>query len=121
MSILGGFGWLYAKRVEKVRERELHIRKVEEKLREERLTIYDALLEPFILALTKPEGLEGDKRFKGMTPSEAGQKLITDIKSKIYFIVFTRPKVLIREEFHVSRLLRACNRANRSARVSLGG
>jgi hypothetical protein len=56
--ILSGIGWVVSNRIEKARQ-------LEEKLRQDRIDTYNAVLEPYILMFAKDEGLP--KKYKGKT------------------------------------------------------
>ena len=50
------------------------VQELEEKLREDRIKIYNDILEPFIILLTKAEGLPNTKEYRGKTNIEAGSE-----------------------------------------------
>lgn len=67
--ILSGVGWTIGNRYNKTRE-------IEEKLRDDRIKIYNEILEPFILVFTKDDGLPKTKDFRGKNNAEAaGEKM----------------------------------------------
>ncbi|MBL8098371.1 MAG: hypothetical protein JNK81_04275 [Anaerolineales bacterium] len=69
--ILSGLGWVIANRYNKARE-------IEEKLRDDRVKIYNDILEPFILLFTKDDGLPKTKDFRGKNHAEiAGEKMLS--------------------------------------------
>ncbi len=67
--VLSGVGWVIGNRYNKTRE-------LEEKLRDDRIKIYNDILEPFILVFTKDDGLPRTKDFRGKSHAEvAGEKM----------------------------------------------
>lgn len=58
LAILGGFGWIIKRKMESSKERldsqRSRIIELEDKLREDRIETYNALLEPFFLLFSRP-------------------------------------------------------------------
>jgi|GEM_PF-995173 len=83
LTLFAAVGWAIQKRVEKAQtiEQELRERshKLEEALREDRIEVYNQILEPFIILLTKDEGLLNDRAFKGKTKSQIAQEKILSL------------------------------------------
>lgn len=84
--LFSGLGWVFAKRFEKNWESERRLREranqLEEKLRENRVSIYQKALEPFILSLTKDQGLPKTREFKNKSASEAATEEILSLDYK---------------------------------------
>jgi hypothetical protein len=69
--MLTAIGWTIRNRLERSRQ-------LEEKLRDDRIGIYNAILEPFILLLTKDEGIPNEKTYRGKTKDQlAIEKIIS--------------------------------------------
>jgi hypothetical protein len=71
--ILTGVGWAIRNRYEKVRA-------LEEKLREDRIAIYNEILEPFIILLTKDEGFKLEKAYRNKTKEDVASEKIISLK-----------------------------------------
>lgn len=67
--ILTGIGWTFQHRIER-------IRKLEELLRADRIGVYNKILEPFIILLTKNEGLANQNKYKGKSKSDIAGEII---------------------------------------------
>ncbi|MGM7449403.1 hypothetical protein ACP7H9_12900 [Idiomarina sp. ST20R2A10] len=69
LAVIGGFGWVIKQKVESNQSRldsqRARISELEDKLREDRIKTYNALLEPFFLLFTSEEAFSLDKKFKG--------------------------------------------------------
>lgn len=79
---LSALGWTFKRRFEISYEREIerekHIKELEEKLREDRIATYNAILEPFILVLSKNAILPNLPEYKNKTPEQIGlQKMLS--------------------------------------------
>lgn len=61
--LLTGVGWVLKNRIQRAFEREAE-------LRTDRLQVYNDILEPFILVLTKDEAFQDTERFAGKSKSE---------------------------------------------------
>lgn len=65
---LGGIGWLIQNRFQSSRSKEelqsSRVRELEDKLRDDRIKIYNAILEPFFLLFTSEEAFAKDPKFK---------------------------------------------------------
>ena len=74
LAILAGLGWLIQNRLQSNQAKELgqiaRIRELEDKLREDRIHTYNALLEPFFLLFTSEAAFATDKKFKGRDKNE---------------------------------------------------
>lgn len=71
--ILTGVGWAIRNRYEKIRD-------LEEKLRDDRIAIYNEILEPFIILLTKDEGVKLEKGYRNKTKEEIASEKIISLK-----------------------------------------
>ncbi len=84
--ILTGIGWHIKSRLEAVRESENkkldRIRELEDKLREDRIEIYNALLEPFFVLFTTDVVFSQDPKYKGKNKKEysIGKMLTVDYR-----------------------------------------
>lgn len=77
--LLTAVGWKYRQSL----ERRI---KLEEKLREDRIEIYNAILEPFIILLTSDKAWQTDKRNKGIDKNQvAVNKMLTLDYRKVSF------------------------------------
>ncbi len=79
---LTAVGWTIKRRIERNQERESYLRTLEEKLRDNRVEIYNKILEPFIIALTKDEAFAHEKTFKGKTKVEVATEKILSLDYK---------------------------------------
>jgi hypothetical protein len=74
LVILGGIGWLIQNRMEASHARQeaqaARIAELEDKLREDRITTYNALLEPFFLLFTSEAAFALDPKFKNKKKDE---------------------------------------------------
>jgi hypothetical protein len=82
LAFLAAIGWTFRQSYESSQANEKYLRELEDKLREDRIAIYQAILEPFILAFTKVEGLGNDRQYKGKQPSEVANEIMTSLKYK---------------------------------------
>jgi hypothetical protein len=71
--VLTGIGWTIRNRYEKTRE-------IEQKLREDRINIYNDILEPFVILLTKDEGMPTDKGYRGKSKGQIANEKILSLK-----------------------------------------
>lgn len=60
--VLSGIGWVISKRLEQARELEKYYRDREEKLQQDRIKVYNTILEPFIILLTPDRAFQGSKK-----------------------------------------------------------
>ncbi len=69
LMVIGGFGWVIKQKIENGQTRldsqRARISDLEDKLREDRIETYNALLEPFFLLFTSEEAFSLDRKFKG--------------------------------------------------------
>ncbi|WP_404301147.1 hypothetical protein [Alicycliphilus denitrificans] len=74
LVILGGIGWLIQNRIEssqiKQEAQTKRIAELEDKLREDRLATYNALLEPFFLLFTSDAAVAHDPKYKNKKKDE---------------------------------------------------
>lgn len=74
IAILGGIGWLIQNKLEsaqtKHESQSARIRELEDKLREDRISTYNSLLEPFFLLFTSEAAFALDHKFKGKKKDE---------------------------------------------------
>lgn len=71
--ILSGIGWVVSNRIEKTRQ-------LEEKLRQDRIDTYNAVLEPYILMFAKDEGLP--EKYKGKTKETILNEIMLSLEYK---------------------------------------
>jgi hypothetical protein len=89
LLVLGGIGWWIKKRVEENQKKQVaqeardfaqlaRIKELEDKLRDDRIATYNALLEPFFLFFTSEATFAKDKKYKGLNKNElAASKMLT--------------------------------------------
>jgi hypothetical protein len=73
--ILTGVGWTIRKRVERAY-------KMEEKLRDDRIDVYNKILEPFIISLAPSEAFKNTEEYEGKPKNEIVVKKITSLDYK---------------------------------------
>ena len=71
--ILSGIGWMISNRIEKARQ-------VEEKLRQDRIDIYNAVLQPHIIMFAKDEGLP--EKYKGKNKEAVLKEILLSLEYK---------------------------------------
>jgi len=71
---LGGIGWIITNKVQVSKNREVskdtRIRDLEDKLREDRIKIYNSILEPFFLLFTSEQAFAKDPKFKNKNKND---------------------------------------------------
>ncbi|RPI71515.1 MAG: hypothetical protein EHM38_03755 [Geobacteraceae bacterium] len=75
VAVLGGIGWKIRNRIERQLE-------LERKLREDRIAVYNALLEPFIIFFTSDEAWKADPKNKGKDKDELGARALLSLDYK---------------------------------------
>lgn len=74
LAVLGSLGWLLRSKIESSRteqeSQQARIRELEDKLREDRIKTYNALLEPFFLLFTTEASLATDPKFKNKNKND---------------------------------------------------
>ncbi|MGN6831173.1 hypothetical protein [Paucibacter sp. M5-1] len=74
LAVLSAIGWALKTRIEASRAehdaQQARIRELEDKLREDRITTYNALLNPFFLLFTTDASLASDPKFKNKNKNE---------------------------------------------------
>lgn len=74
LVFIGGLGWLIQNKISISQARQeaqsARIRELEDKLREDRITTYNALLEPFFLLFTSEAAFSQDPKFKNKKKDE---------------------------------------------------
>ena len=74
LALLAGLGWLLKQSFERSQLRQLNqaarVRELEDKLREDRIETYNALLEPFFLLFTSEAAYSQDPKYKGKKKDE---------------------------------------------------
>lgn len=84
--ILAGIGWLIKAGIEVERQKETkeleRIKELEDKLRNDRIEIYNALLEPFFILFTSDAAFSQDPKYKGKKKDELsiGKMLTVDYR-----------------------------------------
>ncbi len=76
--ILGAVGWTVRNRIEQARTQEQFWREREEQLREDRIKIYDAVLEPFILAFSRT--LPKEAKYKNKSNNEVVSEIMLSLQ-----------------------------------------
>ena len=68
LAVLGGIGWLLKSKIESSQAKQddqlSRIREIEDSLREDRISTYNALLEPFFLLFTSEAAFASDQKYK---------------------------------------------------------
>lgn len=89
LAVLGGFGWWIKRKFEAAQARQeaqralqeaqsTRLRELEDKLRDDRISTYNALLEPFFLFFTTEAAFATDKKYKGQKKDElAVQRMLS--------------------------------------------
>jgi hypothetical protein len=89
LAVLGGIGWWVKRRVEEGQARQetrlakqdaqiARLRELEDKLREDRISTYNALLEPFFLFFTTEAAFATDSKYKGQKKDDlAVQRMLS--------------------------------------------
>ncbi|WP_316348921.1 hypothetical protein [Desulfuromonas acetoxidans] len=71
---LGGLGWIIQNKIQSSQSKDLakdtRIRELEDKLREDRIKTYNAILEPFFLLFTSEEAFSKDPKFKNKNKND---------------------------------------------------
>ena len=74
LLLLGGLGWMVRQTLEKSRAKEIgqqaRIRELEDKLRDDRVATYNAILAPFFLIFVSDSTFESDKKYRGKNKAE---------------------------------------------------
>ena len=74
LIVLGGIGWLIQNRMDASQKKQgaqaARIAELEDKLREDRITTYNALLEPFFLLFTSDAAVAHDPKYKNKKKDE---------------------------------------------------
>src|SRR5690606_9995416 len=75
---LTGVGWTVKNRIERSRDREDYWRGLEEKLRDDRIEVYNIILEPFIILFMKDEAFALSKEYRNKDKGQvASEKLLS--------------------------------------------
>lgn len=77
--ILAGLGWTVRQSFERNQEREIYLRELEEKLREDRIEIYNKILEPFMILLMSDMAFENEKKYKNTSKENVGMSLMLSL------------------------------------------
>jgi hypothetical protein len=84
LTLLTAVGWSIQRRVEKNQKIESELRerahKLEEELRSDRLEVYNAILEPFIILFVKEQGFAQEKRYRGKSQTEVALTIVNSIE-----------------------------------------
>ncbi len=84
LTLLTAVGWSIQRRVEKNQKIESELRertrKLEEELRPDRLEVYNAILEPFVILLVKEQGFAQEKRYRGKSQTEVALTIVNSIE-----------------------------------------
>ncbi|MDA8444951.1 hypothetical protein [Paracidovorax valerianellae] len=74
LAILGAIGWTLKNKIESARaerdNQQARIRELEDRLREDRIATYNALLDPFFLLFTTEASLASDPKYKNKNKNE---------------------------------------------------
>lgn len=79
LAVFSAIGWTIKRKVEATQRAEERARKLEEELREDRLKVYNQVLEPFIIIFTKDEGIAAEKAYKGKKKETLAQEKILSV------------------------------------------
>jgi hypothetical protein len=82
LAVFSAVGWAIKRKVERSQRAEERARKLEEELREDRLKVYNEVLEPFIIIFTKDEGIAAEKRYKGKKKEQLAQEKILSVSHR---------------------------------------
>lgn len=82
LIMLGGLGWVIKNKFQTTQAKEAskdaRIRELEDKLREDRIKIYNAILEPFFLFFTSEQAFSKDPKFKNKNKDDlAAAKMLS--------------------------------------------
>lgn len=72
LLLLTGVGWKYRQSIDRKA-------KLEEKLRDDRIEIYNSILEPFIIILMKDEAWKEDKKHKGINKDKYATSILLSL------------------------------------------
>jgi hypothetical protein len=75
VALLGGIGWKIRNRIERQLE-------LERKLRDERVAVYNALLEPYIIFFMSDEAWKADPKNRGKDKAELGSRALLSLEYK---------------------------------------
>jgi hypothetical protein len=75
VAVLGGIGWRIRNRIERQLE-------LDRKLREDRIAVYNALLEPFIIFFMSDEAWKADPKNRGKDKDELGSRALLSLEYK---------------------------------------
>ena len=79
LAVFSAIGWAIKRKVEAAQRAEERARRLEEELREDRLKVYNQVLEPFIIIFTKDEGIAAEKAYKGKKKEILAQEKILSV------------------------------------------
>ena len=78
LAMLGAIGWALKNKIETARSerdgQQARIRELEDRLREDRISTYNALLDPFFLLFTTEASLSSDPRYKNKDKNDVAVK-----------------------------------------------
>ena len=84
LIVISGIGWYFKSRMEASWKTEAEWRrraeKLEEAIREDRLAVYNAILEPFIIMFTKEEAFSGNRGQKGRTKEKRLSEIMQSVQ-----------------------------------------
>ena len=84
LIVISGVGWYFKGRIESSWKTEAELRKRAEKLeeatREDRLQVYNEILEPFIILFTKENSLQTNKRQRGKTKEQRVLEIVQSLE-----------------------------------------
>ena len=102
VAVLGGIGWFVQHRLEKSQttraDQVARIRELEDRLREDRVVIYNKLLEPFFILFTNEAFFAGRKEFKGKDKNEIAlaQMLSVEYRMTGFKLSLIAPDAVVR-------------------------
>jgi len=79
LAVFSAIGWAIKRKIEATQRAEERARRLEEELREDRLKVYNQVLEPFIIIFTKDEGIAAEKAYKGKKKETLAQEKILSV------------------------------------------
>jgi hypothetical protein len=84
LFILGGIGWAIKTKTESLQNRQqansIRVKELEDKLRDDRIDIYNSLLEPFFILFTTDAAFSQDLKYKGKDKNKVAQSIMLSVE-----------------------------------------
>ena len=77
---LTAVGWVIKDRIERARDRDDYWRDLEEKLRDDRIEVYNTILEPFIVLLSTDVIFKDNPKYKNRTKEQIAQETMLSLE-----------------------------------------